>query len=248
MNNKVFLSVIIPAYNEENRIGKTVESVIAYLDKQNYSWEILLVDDGSKDNTVNLVKKIDPRIIVISHNANMGKGAAVKTGMLRAGGEWGLLMDADNSTPISEIEKLWPKAQGNVIVIGSRYKDRSSIQVEQPKYRVLLGRIGNWVIQKLIVKGIVDTQCGFKLFSRGAIDDLFPRQTINRWGFDFELLGMAQRLGWPVEEVPVNWYDSIGSRMRPIWAYPKTFMELIKIKWRFMRGKHKEHNGSGRIN
>jgi dolichyl-phosphate beta-glucosyltransferase len=234
------LSIIIPAYNEEKRIGKTLQQVLTYLKKVTYTWEILVVDDGSEDSTAQLVRNLDPVIKVIKNETNKGKGYAVKCGMLSALGDWRLIMDADNSTPIEELEKLWPHIQEGSIIIGSRYKDPSAVKIEQPVYRVILGRLANWIIQKMVVSGVVDTQCGFKLFSKEAAEKLFPRQTINRWGFDFEILGMAQRLGYNIIEVPVAWYHAGSSRIRPLRAYSETLMDLLKIKWRFMTKRYKQ--------
>jgi len=240
----IHLSIIIPAYNEEKRIGETLRQILEYLKKQDYNWEVIVVDDASDDETSKIVQAAGSGIKIIHNPKNFGKGYAVRVGMLRSSGDYCLMMDADNSTPIGQIENLWKYAGPEVIVIGSRYKDPSSVKIQQPKYRVALGRFANWIIQKLIVAGVVDTQCGFKLFPKELAQELFARQTINRWGFDFEILGMAARFGYDIKEIPVAWFHAGSSRVRPIRAYPKTLLELLKIKWRFMTGKYKEKNGS----
>ena len=239
--NEMFLSVVIPAYNEEKRLPATLSKVRDYLSRQKYEWEVLIVNDGSKDNTSavvsDLIKDWD-RFKLIDNQQNQGKGGVVKQGMLEAKGEWRLFMDADNSTDVSEVEKLWPFKENFEIIIGSRYLDKDSIKVKQPLMRRMVSRFGNWLIRILLGINMADTQCGFKLFSAKAAGDIFPKQTIMRWGFDMEVLAIARKKGYEIKEVAVDWYDAKDSTVKKSAAL-KTLKELFIIKWNLMRGKYK---------
>ena len=236
------LSAVIPVYNEEARIGPTLEAAIRYLKSKRLRAEILVVDDGSKDRTLEVVGKFQRKasgslaLKVLKQGMNRGKGAAVKTGALAAKGETILYMDADNATPLSEFEKFRPlMKQGIDVVIGSRAVDRSEVKIPQPLYRQALGRLANLVIQALVVWGIWDTQCGFKAFSRKAALEIFPRQTINRFGFDFELLFIAHKLGFSIKEVSVQWFNSPFSKVQ-MGDYLHTLVELFSIRWNDLKG------------
>jgi len=239
--NEMFLSVVIPAYNEEKRLPATLSKVRDYLSRQKYEWEVLIVNDGSKDNTSavvsDLIKDWD-RFKLIDNQQNQGKGGVVKQGMLEAKGEWRLFMDADNSTDVSEVEKLWPFKENFEIIIGSRYLDKDSIKVKQPLMRRMVSRFGNWLIRILLGINMADTQCGFKLFSAKAAGDIFPKQTIMRWGFDMEVLAIARKKGYEIKEVAVDWYDAKDSTVKKSAAL-KTLKELFIIKWNLMRGKYR---------
>lgn len=236
------LSVIIPVYNEEDRVGKTLQSAMAYLKKKRLFAEILVVDDGSKDGTVAVVEKFKPKskarqiLRILRHNINRGKGAAVRTGALAAKGEIVLFMDADNATPLSEYEKFKPFLEkGMEVVLGSRAVDRSQVRIPQPLYRQALGRVGNLFIQLLAVPGIKDTQCGFKAFTHKAARHIFPLQTINRFGFDFELLFLAHKQGFSMKEVAVQWFNSPFSKVK-MGDYLHTLIELLTIRWNNLKG------------
>lgn len=238
----MYLSVVIPAYNEEKRIEKTLKKVKEYLGRQKYQWEVIVVSDGSKDETARVVTETISRwsnFRLIDNKVNQGKGGVVKQGMLEARGEWRLFMDADNSTDVSEVEKLWPftEKERYEIVIGSRYLDKSSIKIKQPLLRRLTSRIGNFLVRTQLGINMVDTQCGFKLFSAKASEDIFPKQTILRWGFDMEILAIAIKKGYKIKEVPVAWYDAEGSHVQKGQAI-KTLKELWAIKKNLMRGKY----------
>lgn len=238
------LSIIIPAYNEEKRLPKTLSSIAEYIKTSDMTFEVIVVEDGSTDKTIEVAKAMTselPNLQVLSYGENKGKGFAVKTGMLAAKGNHALFMDADNATPIAEIEKLWPFASGYDVVIGSRHLKDSNVVIKQPWYRILISRAGNFVIQALILKGIKDTQCGFKLFSKDATKEIFSRQQIHRWGFDMEILSIAQKImKYKIKEVPVSWYNSADSRLRPIRDAIRTLRELLKIKWNLItRTYHK---------
>lgn len=239
------LSVVIPAYNEAKRISDTLVDVIVYLKAKFDGAEIIVVDDGSRDDTVKVVEGMKghfANLQVISLEENAGKGAAVAEGVLKAEGEYILFMDADNSTRIDEVAEMLPlldKDEADV-VIGSRYLAKSEIKIGQPWYRVMIGRVGNRLIRTLLLDDIYDTQCGFKLFTNKAAKDLFQRMKINRFGFDMEILAIAQKvLEYRIKEMPVSWYDSADTRVRPIKAALKTFWELVWIKVNLMCGRYK---------
>ena len=235
--NQPELSVIIPVYNEENRVGRTLEDSLAYLKGKQILAEILIVDDGSNDKTLEVVKKFKKKISkklnlrMMAQGVNRGKGAAVRAGALAAKGKTILFMDADNATPLSEFEKFRPLIKSGIqVIVGSRAVDRKLVKIPQPLYRQALGRMANLLIQILVVPGIWDTQCGFKAFSREATNKIFPLQTINRFGFDFELLFLAHKFKFSIKEVPVQWFNSPNSKVK-LGDYIHTFIELISIRW-----------------
>lgn len=241
---EIFLSIIIPAYNEEKRLPETLRSIAQYLASYKHGVEVIVVDDGSSDETAqsaNALQNEFDHLIVIRNEENHGKGYAVKTGMMRAQGKYALFMDADNATRIEEIEKFEPYLETHPVIIGSRHLKTSNIVIKQPWYRVLISRAGNLLIQATIVRGVIDTQCGFKLFSREAYTKIFPLQKIDRWGFDMELLAIAQRIfRFKIKEVPVSWYNSADSRLRPIRDAWRTLRELMRIKWNLVRGLYRQ--------
>ena len=203
------LSVVIPVYNEESRVGKTLEDALRYLKSKKIAAEILVVDDGSRDKTLEVVGKFRNQakgkisLKVLKHMENRGKGAAVRTGALGSKGGVVLFMDADNATPLSEFEKFRPALRKGVqVIVGSRAVDRKQVKVPQPLYRQALGRLANLFIQMIAVPGIWDTQCGFKAFTRKASDAIFPLQTVERFGFDFELLYLAHKRGFSMKKYP----------------------------------------------
>ncbi len=236
--------MVIPVYNEESRVGKTLEESLAYLKKKKIRAEILVVDDGSKDKTLEVVGRVKKKatggttIKVLRHEVNRGKGAAVQTGALAAQGEAVLFMDADNATPLSEFDKFKPLLkEGIEVIVGSRAVNRKEVKVPQPLYRQALGRLANLLIQLMVVPGIWDTQCGFKAFTRKASLKIFPLQTINRFGFDFELLFLAHKLGFPMKEISVQWFNSPYSKVR-MGDYVLTLIELISIRWNDLKGRY----------
>lgn len=236
------ISVIIPAYNEAHDYATVIESTAVYLQPRFQTWEIICVDDGSTDATADLLSDTaqhDIHIRVITHSINRGKGASVRDGVLTAHGALILFIDADGSTPITEFDAFIPLfSRGADAVIGSRYLKDSAIIHKQPWYRVMIGRIGNLLIQALLLDTIRDTQCGFKAFTFTAAKSLFEKSTIDRWGFDMEILALAQHMGYTIKEVPVRWHDSETrkSRFRPIKDAHRTFHELLRIKWNLITG------------
>lgn len=235
------LSVIIPAYNEEKRIGKTFLDIDKYLSRQDYSYEILVVDDGSRDKTLEVVKgyqKLIPHLVILENPINHGKGYVVRRGILEAQGEWRLFMDADGATSIDHLEKMWPLTKvGNQVIIGSRdSKDAPGAKqgVKQSITKRLLGNFGNILIQIFGIRGIWDTQNGFKLFSAKAAKDIFSCTRINRWGFDIEALALARKLGYNIGIIPVYWVNDPNSHVT-LKGYLNTFIELFKIRLNFIR-------------
>lgn len=239
---EIFLSVIVPAYNEEKRIGNTLLAIDHFLSQQDYVSEIVVVDDGSKDNTVQSVKgfqKMIKNLRVVDNKENNGKGYVVRQGLLEGKGEFRLFTDADNSTSIEQVDKLLKYVKDGEfnIAIGSRDVEGAELAVPQPFYKEWLGNIGNILIRLLAVSGIKDTQCGFKCFSAKAAEDIIPRLTINRWGIDIEILAVARLLGYKIKEVPIRWVNDPNSKVS--WkGYLNTFRELAKIKWNLIKKRY----------
>ncbi|HET7440022.1 MAG TPA: dolichyl-phosphate beta-glucosyltransferase [Terriglobales bacterium] len=235
-------SIVIPAYNERARIGASLERVLAYVQKQEWDAEIIVVDDGSRDNTVEVVREFarqHARLRVLENPGNRGKGYSVRHGMLDAAGELLLFSDADLSSPIEEAAKLMTTiGEGADVAIGSRWL-RSELQTErQPVYRQLFGRIFNLALRLTLGLSYADTQCGFKAFTRPAAQKIFTRQRIERWGFDAELLFLAKKFGLKVSEVPVSWGHSTGTRMRYFRDGIRMVWEMLKVRWFSLTGKY----------
>lgn len=248
---KPFLSVIVPAYNEEKNFksGK-IEALYSYLKKRPYSTELIFSDDGSSDGTLLILeefKKNKPEVSIIK-NPHKGKGPTVAAGMVHAKGENRLFTDFDQATKISEIEKLLPfRNKGYDVVIGSR-EVKGSHRKKEPFYRHLMGKGFNLVVRLFAIKGIHDTQCGFKLFSKEATEALFPRlhsfkskKTISdafTGAFDVEILYLANKLGYKIAEVPVAWRHYKTERINPLKDSLRMFNEVIKIRLNDMLGKY----------
>jgi glycosyltransferase involved in cell wall biosynthesis len=233
------ISIIIPAFNEAKRLPTTLQTVRSYLDQSGWEFsEIVVVDDGSADGTADAARAAGVR--VLENPGNRGKGYSVRQGMLQAKGDWVLFTDADLSAPIDDLEKLWSAAghAGASIAIGSRAIDRSLIGVHQPFFRETSGRFFNVAMR--IVTGLPfhDTQCGFKLFERRAAATIFERQSLDGFGFDVEVLYIAQRLGHRVLEVPVRWNDVPGTKVS-LWLGMKGFLDPLKVRWNGIRGKYR---------
>jgi glycosyltransferase involved in cell wall biosynthesis len=231
----VDLSIVVPAYNEELRLPPTLDKLHAFLQTQPLRYEIVVVDDGSRDNTCDVVTSMMPRIAglrLVRQVPNRGKGAAVRRGMLDARGQIRVMCDADGSMPAEELPKLLaPIIQCKAaIAIGSRYADGAKTDKKQPFYRVLWSRLCNRVIQKSLVPGVRDTQCGFKAFTAEAARDLFRYGRIDGWAFDLEILALARRRGFEIAEVGVEWKDDGRSRVNPVKDMWKVIREAIAIR------------------
>ncbi|OGZ18835.1 MAG: hypothetical protein A2175_00700 [Candidatus Nealsonbacteria bacterium RBG_13_42_11] len=239
------LSVIIPAFNEEKRLPKTLQSIDGYLRNQTYDYEILVVSDGSKDKTAEVVQELSPKIRnlkLIDNKINQGKGAVVKQGMLEASGAYRLFTDADNSTSIDQIEKMWPEfKKGCDIIIGSRDVKGAILDPPQPWLRnVILGE--SFKLFRKIVIGlwdIEDTQCGFKCFSEKAVGNIFPKCKISRFAFDPEILIIAKKLKYKIKEIPVYWRNDPESKVNFKGIF-KMALDLFKIKYNLIIGKYEK--------
>jgi dolichyl-phosphate beta-glucosyltransferase len=232
------ISVVIPAYNEAGRIEPGLRRAVDYLRGRGLSYEVLVVDDGSRDRTVEVASSFaDEGVRVIRHEKNRGKGAAIRTGVLASRGDEVLLTDADFSTPIEELEKLEARLEKTPVVIGSRGLADSVIQEHQPFYRELMGKTFNRIIRILGVRGLRDTQCGFKLF-HGAALRLFPLLQEDGFAFDVELLLLAQRRGLHIAEVPVNWTEVPGSKVHLLRDGARMLRAVRRIERRFLRGEY----------
>lgn len=231
------LSIIIPAYNEAQRLPATLEAIFSYLQRQPYQAEVLVVDDGSVDGTADLVRASQHPIRLIQQPRNLGKGAAIRTGMLAATGDWRYTCDADLSTPIDELDHLLSLIEQADVIIGSRRMPGSAVTKAQPRWKVWFGQMGNLAIQLLAVRGLHDTQCGFKLFHRRTMP-IFTMQRTNRFGYDFEILYLARRGGWKILEVPVRWANDPRSTVTTL-DYFVTFGELVKLQWNRWRGYYR---------
>jgi dolichyl-phosphate beta-glucosyltransferase len=229
----VDLSVVVPAYNEEHRIGRTIERIVAYLGTRRGTSEILVVVDGSRDRTADVARRVagDLPLRVLDSGVNRGKGSCVRRGMLAAAGDLRVFSDADLSTPIEEVERLAAAiGRGYDVAIGSRRLPDSRVAGRQPWWRGAMGRVFNACVQRLVVPGIHDTQCGFKLFSADAARLIFPRQRIEHFGFDVEVLWIARRLGLRVAEIPVTWVDDPRSTVRPLADATRMLLDLVRIR------------------
>ena len=237
-------SIVIPAYNEGTRLGATLEKVLAYVHERgwNAEVEVIVVNDGSRDNTADLVRGFaarDPVLRLVENPGNRGKGYAVRNGMLNARGEIVVFSDADLSSPIEEMPKLLAALEaGADIAIGSRWL-RAELQTQrQSLLRQLAGRIFNALNRIILGLRFKDTQCGFKAFTRRAAQTILPLQRIERWGFDPEILFLARKFGFRVEEVAVLWGHSGDTRIHPLLDGARMFQEMVRIRWYDLTGKY----------
>jgi glycosyltransferase involved in cell wall biosynthesis len=235
-------SFIIPAYNESSRIRPTLDELLRYSHDRGWDVEILVVDDGSRDDTAQIVReygRAHQQILLVENPGNRGKGFSVRNGMLHARGDICLFTDADLSSPISEAPKLFDAiSAGADIAIGSRWL-RPDLQTDrQPLYRQAFGRIFNVVLRVFLGLNFADTQCGFKAFRREAAQRIFPLQKIERWGFDPEILFLARRMNFTVKEVPVVWAHNEGTRLHPFRDGFRMFLEVLRIRWNSISGAY----------
>lgn len=239
----MYLSIIVPAYNEQRRLPKTLSSIDSYLRKQSYDYEILVVNDGSKDKTAEVVESLKVKIKnlrLVDNKENHGKGFVVRQGLLEAKGEYRLFTDADNSTSVDQVEKMWPEVKkGYDIVIGSRDLKESIIAVPQNWIRRRLGDVFNLFTQITCgLWGIWDAQCGFKIFTKEAVEKIFPKCKINRFAFDPEILVIAKKLGFKIKEIPVVWINEPESRVK-FKSMLKMGLDLLKIRWNLIKNVYK---------
>jgi dolichyl-phosphate beta-glucosyltransferase len=235
-------SIVLPAYNERERIAGTLDRILAHAAERGWNAEVIVVNDGSTDDTATIVSQYGqkhPAMRLLENPGNRGKGYSVRNGMLHAQGDILLFSDADLSSPIEEADKLFAAiAQGADIAIGSRWIDRRLQIRRQPLHRRIFGRIFNLALRVILGLQFKDTQCGFKAFSRRSAQAIFPLQKIERWGFDPELLYLAKELGFAVREIPVAWSHREGTRIHPLRDGIRMFSELLKIRWYALKGDY----------
>jgi dolichyl-phosphate beta-glucosyltransferase len=235
-----FLSIIIPAFNEEKRLPDSLPKIIHFVRQQAYPIEVIVVDDGSSDRTAEVVRQFqkDASFISLLPVEHGGKGHAVKAGMQQARGDYLFLCDSDLSMPIDEVAKFLPPAlDGYDVAIASR-EISGARRYGEPPYRHLMGRVFNLIVRLLAVPGVQDTQAGFKCFRRQAARQLFPLQTIKGWGFDVEVLFIARKRGLRIVEVPIHWYYMNRSRVRPVRDTYNMFREVLKVRLNNWRGRY----------
>lgn len=236
-------SIVVPCYNESARVGSSLDKIVSYTQARGWNAEILVVNDGSRDNTADVVSSFAKRhsnIRLIENPGNRGKGYSVKNGVLNAVGEVILFTDADLSSPIEESEKLFGALQaGADVALGSRWL-RSELQTyRQPVYRQLLGRMFNLALRLILGLNFKDTQCGFKAFTRNAAQVVFPRQHIDRWGFDPEILYLARKFKLRTVEVPVAWAHDHRSKINPVLDGAKMLWEMLRVRANDAAGRYK---------
>lgn len=245
MENQPYLSVIIPAYKEGERIGRTLREIDKYFNSVDYNWEAMVIIDGSHDHTAKIAFAYAGQmrnLRVIENKDNRGKGYVVRQGLLEAKGKIRLFMDADGSTSIDHLDAFLPAFNnGHDVVIGSRNIEGAFIQVHQAKYKEVMGDVGNWMIR--IVLGLwdfPDTQCGFKMMTDKAAEAVVSRMVIDRFGFDYELIKLSKDLGFIVKQLPVRWLNEEGTTVTLTGpnGYVQVFIDLLKTRWRLMRGKY----------
>ena len=236
------LSVIVPAFNEEKNIEKTVRSIFNYLKSKNIEHEIIVVTDGSTDRTNDIIRLLKTELStleLVEFEKNRGKGFAVKTGMLKARGDFRLFSDADNATTIDHIEKMMPyfKEGYGVVIASIGLKGANVATGSEPIWRRVFGKLGNLFIQIMAVPGIHDTQRGFKIFTAEAAEQIFPIMTIERWGFDIEALALARKFGFKIKEVPIDWKNAPESRVG-LKAYFQVLTETVRIRWNLITKRY----------
>ena len=235
------LSLVIPAYNEEQRLPETLPLALEWLAKQSFTWEVRVVDDGSSDGTCDVVRalgKDEPRLI-LQAEPHRGKGGAVKAGMLASDADYRFLCDADFSMPVQEVERfLPPYLSGYDLAIGTR-EGPGAVRVDEPESRHLMGRVFNTLVTTALVPGIDDTQCGFKCFSAAAAERLFPLQTIDGFAFDVEVLFLARKAGMSIVEVPITWYYMEASSVKPVRDTWRMIKEVARIRIADATGRYR---------
>jgi dolichyl-phosphate beta-glucosyltransferase len=237
----LFLSIVVPAYNEGRRLSATLDTLARYLTQQRWTWEVRVVDDGSLDDTAAIARSFassDPRI-VLQREPHRGKGGAVKAGLVAAPGAYRFICDADLSMPIEEVRKFLPPVLADFdVAIGSR-EGLLARRVGEPTHRHLTGRMFNLVVQRLALPGIEDSQCGFKMFTAGAVQRIFPRVTVDGWAFDVEVLTIARASGLRIVEVPIEWHYRRESQVTLVRDGIAMMRELLRIRARAARGLYR---------
>lgn len=233
-----WLSVIIPAFNEERRLPATLEKLQGYLSRQSFPYDIWVIDNGSTDRTADLIRDFGRRVpaVRLAQTPSRGKGIAVRTGMLQATGRYRFLCDADLAMPVEEFERFYPPLLNDAdVAIGSR-EAKGAHRFHEPTYRHFTGRVFSLAVKLLVLRGFEDTQCGFKCFRDSVAEDLFSRQRFNGWSFDVEVLYLARRRGYRIREIPIAWHYQSDSRIRLVNDLLRMFADLLRIRWNGVRG------------
>lgn len=239
-----FLSIIIPAYNEESRLPRTLQQVFSYLKEQPYEAEILIIENGSSDKTIEVAQQFanDHENLRVLSESERGKGNAVRRGMLEARGQYRFMCDVDLSMPIEELSKFIPTNDQNFeIAIASR-EAKGAVRYNEPEYRHLGGRAINLAIRVLILPGLQDTQCGFKCFRADVAESIFPYQRISGWSFDIEILYIARERGYRIDEVPIHWYFDPGTKLRAVKDAIRMLRDILTIHINNLRGLYASQN------
>ncbi len=233
-----FLSIIIPAYNEERRLPATLDKVLAYLAEQPYSAEVVVVENGSTDGTADLVRRrmADQPNLHLIQSQLRGKGNAVREGMLASQADYLFMCDADLSMPIQELDRFFPEGGPDYDVAIASREVKGAVRYDEPPLRHVMGRVFNTLVKLFAVRGFEDTQCGFKCFRRAVAQDVFARQRLTGWGFDVEVLYIALKHGYRVVEVPIHWYYQSDSRVRPVHDTLRMIRDLLTVRWNDLRG------------
>ncbi|MCB9764727.1 MAG: glycosyltransferase family 2 protein [Alphaproteobacteria bacterium] len=234
--------MVVPAYNEEPRLPDTLPTMLDFLRYRPYGWELRVVDDGSEDGTREVVQAFaaEHPQVVLQAEPHRGKGGAVRAGMLASEAEYRFICDADLSMPVEQIERFLPPRRGPYEVAIASREIQGARRIGEPPSRHLMGRVFNRLVQSLIIPGIEDTQCGFKMFTGEAADALFPRQTIDGWAFDVEILFLAYLMGFRIIEVPVDWYYMERSQIRPFTDAKRMVEEILHIRANHFKGLYDE--------
>lgn len=232
------LSIIIPAYNEESRLPATLEEITGFLQKQAYSYEVLIIENGSSDRTLEIAQAFAQRFsfVYAYHETERGKGLAVRAGMLKASGQYRFICDADLSMPISEVNRFIPPLNAHHGVVIASREAPGAVRHNEPHYRHVTGRLFNWVVHILALPGLNDTQCGFKCFYAPVAEEIFPLQTIGGWTFDVEVLYIARRRGYTVSELPIHWYYNAESKVNILKDLRHVVGDLLTIRMNALRG------------
>ena len=239
-----FLSIVIPAHNEAQRLPPSLEKIDAFLSRQDFTYEVLIVENGSTDGTLSVAESFVEKMpyLRVIHEAQRGKGLAVKRGMLEAVGEYRFFCDADLSMPIEQVLRfIPPELADGEILIGSREVPESS-RIDEPAYRHLIGRVFNAMVRWTVLPGLQDTQCGFKCFRGDIADKVFPLQTLTGMSFDAEVLFIARRMGYKIREVPIDWYFNPDSRVRLVQDSLRMAWDLLDIRLKSGRGAYDAQN------
>ncbi|MFN4233356.1 MAG: dolichyl-phosphate beta-glucosyltransferase [Bacteroidia bacterium] len=240
LNTNISISVVIPAYNESANIERSLSAILYYLNNKKFDFEVIVVNDGSKDNTLELAQKFLPQIKIIENPGNKGKGYSVKNGMLNATKENVMFLDADLATPIEELENALKYIDEYQVVIGSRNLKDSIILTAQPYYRQLMGKTFAFLARLVAGIKVKDSQCGFKMMKREVAQKIFPKMTITGWCFDVELLFLAQLENYKIKEMPVRWIDNAATtKIKPFTSSMEMFRDLLKVRNNYKKGLYK---------